>query len=65
MNEDISLLLTHLLHPGVVLGEELYDTLLREVLDLEDFVGVTRIILEGSVEVSSACADSGDAIFFE
>ena len=41
------------------------DALLREVLDLVDFVGVAWVVFEGSIEQSSACTNSGYVSFFQ
>lgn len=62
MDQNISFLLKHLLHPGIVLRKELYDTLFWKILNLEHFVGVTRIIFKGSVKESSARTDGGDTM---
>lgn len=65
MDQYVPFLLSHPLHPSVVVREILYDALLWEILNLKDFINVLRIFAEGSIEVSSTGADSCDVAFFE
>lgn len=60
VQQDVSFLVLHLGHPGVVVLEVLFDLLLGEVLDLVDPVAILGILLEGRVQMSPADPNGSD-----